>query len=476
MVMNGFDTNFDRSNEVYAVNTVAFAYMDEPVQVKRGELVRIYLVNALEFDLAQLVPHPRQLLRLLPDRHAARAARLHRHRDPGPGRARHPRAALPVHGQVHVPRPRLRVRRARLDGLLRGARTDGGRHRRPPPPGLAHRPDPGRRARRGDRPVRGARRARASIASACRRRSWPSSAPCCARARSSCTCATTAPTRCRSSRRSSTTASPRSPRPRRRSAGSAAPRSRSSYPWIEGEAYEVLLLTATGAHDRPRDRGGGRDARRRPRLLRPDGPDRPLRRRDPGGDRDALAALAAHASTRAGSASCSPSPSACSASSAIEALLEGTRARRRGPGGARRRARWSGSARSAPTWRWPAWTPGCAVARGRSRGHGRRARRGAPPRRARRLPGRARHRPPQPRRGPRDRLRLRDRLARAGRRAGRRLRPAQHHRGARDRRAGGRARARRGCARWSCSACSPARPPCWAPGSAPPPSTRASPR
>jgi FtsP/CotA-like multicopper oxidase with cupredoxin domain len=51
MVMNGFDTNFDRANEVYAVNTVAFAYMDEPVRVRRGELVRIYLVNALEFDL-----------------------------------------------------------------------------------------------------------------------------------------------------------------------------------------------------------------------------------------------------------------------------------------------------------------------------------------------------------------------------------------------------------------------------------------
>jgi FtsP/CotA-like multicopper oxidase with cupredoxin domain len=51
MVMNGFDTNFDRSNEIYAVNTVAFAYMDEPVRVKRNELVRIYLVNALEFDL-----------------------------------------------------------------------------------------------------------------------------------------------------------------------------------------------------------------------------------------------------------------------------------------------------------------------------------------------------------------------------------------------------------------------------------------
>jgi FtsP/CotA-like multicopper oxidase with cupredoxin domain len=50
MVMNGFDTNFDRSNEVYAVNTVAFAYMNQPIRVKRDELVRIYLVNLLEFD------------------------------------------------------------------------------------------------------------------------------------------------------------------------------------------------------------------------------------------------------------------------------------------------------------------------------------------------------------------------------------------------------------------------------------------
>jgi FtsP/CotA-like multicopper oxidase with cupredoxin domain len=50
MVMNGFDTNFDSSNEVYAVNTVGFHYANEPVRVKRGELVRIYLLNILEFD------------------------------------------------------------------------------------------------------------------------------------------------------------------------------------------------------------------------------------------------------------------------------------------------------------------------------------------------------------------------------------------------------------------------------------------
>ena len=51
MIMNGFDTNFDRANEVYAVNTVGFAYMDKPVVVQRNSLTRIYLVNVLEFDL-----------------------------------------------------------------------------------------------------------------------------------------------------------------------------------------------------------------------------------------------------------------------------------------------------------------------------------------------------------------------------------------------------------------------------------------
>jgi FtsP/CotA-like multicopper oxidase with cupredoxin domain len=50
MVMNGFDTNFDGANEVYAVNTVAFHYQRHPVEIKLGQLVRIYVVNVLEFD------------------------------------------------------------------------------------------------------------------------------------------------------------------------------------------------------------------------------------------------------------------------------------------------------------------------------------------------------------------------------------------------------------------------------------------
>ena len=51
MIMNGFDTNFDGDNEVYAVNSVAFHHMHHPIPVVRGEVVRIYLVNLLEFDL-----------------------------------------------------------------------------------------------------------------------------------------------------------------------------------------------------------------------------------------------------------------------------------------------------------------------------------------------------------------------------------------------------------------------------------------
>ena len=50
MVMHGFDTNFDRENEIYAVNGIGFAYMDPPVRVRKGELVRIYLANLTEYD------------------------------------------------------------------------------------------------------------------------------------------------------------------------------------------------------------------------------------------------------------------------------------------------------------------------------------------------------------------------------------------------------------------------------------------
>lgn len=50
MVMNGYDLDLDGENEVYTVNGYAFAHIQEPIKVKAGELVRIYLSNLTEFD------------------------------------------------------------------------------------------------------------------------------------------------------------------------------------------------------------------------------------------------------------------------------------------------------------------------------------------------------------------------------------------------------------------------------------------
>jgi FtsP/CotA-like multicopper oxidase with cupredoxin domain len=50
MVMNGFDTDLDGENEFYTVNGVANYYAEQPIPLKVGEPVRIYLVNVTEFD------------------------------------------------------------------------------------------------------------------------------------------------------------------------------------------------------------------------------------------------------------------------------------------------------------------------------------------------------------------------------------------------------------------------------------------
>lgn len=50
IIMNGFDTNFDGDNETYAANTIAFAYQDRPIEVKRDRPIRLYLINLTEFD------------------------------------------------------------------------------------------------------------------------------------------------------------------------------------------------------------------------------------------------------------------------------------------------------------------------------------------------------------------------------------------------------------------------------------------
>jgi FtsP/CotA-like multicopper oxidase with cupredoxin domain len=50
MLMNGFDVDFDGANDFYAVNTIPFHYDTNPIKLKVGESVRIFLGNMLEFD------------------------------------------------------------------------------------------------------------------------------------------------------------------------------------------------------------------------------------------------------------------------------------------------------------------------------------------------------------------------------------------------------------------------------------------
>jgi FtsP/CotA-like multicopper oxidase with cupredoxin domain len=50
MVMAGFDPDFDGANNIYMVNTIPFHYDKHPIKIKVGELVRLYVVNLLEFD------------------------------------------------------------------------------------------------------------------------------------------------------------------------------------------------------------------------------------------------------------------------------------------------------------------------------------------------------------------------------------------------------------------------------------------
>lgn len=50
MVLNGLDTDFDGENNFYAANTVPFYYQHHPIRIDAGSLVRVYVVNMVEFD------------------------------------------------------------------------------------------------------------------------------------------------------------------------------------------------------------------------------------------------------------------------------------------------------------------------------------------------------------------------------------------------------------------------------------------
>jgi manganese oxidase len=50
MVQNGVDIDFDAENDFYAVNFIPFHYDKNPITIKKDALVRIFLINMLEYD------------------------------------------------------------------------------------------------------------------------------------------------------------------------------------------------------------------------------------------------------------------------------------------------------------------------------------------------------------------------------------------------------------------------------------------
>lgn len=52
LIMGGYDTNEDNKNEFYAFNGLPNYYMQHPIPIYQNQLVRLYLLNMIEFDAA----------------------------------------------------------------------------------------------------------------------------------------------------------------------------------------------------------------------------------------------------------------------------------------------------------------------------------------------------------------------------------------------------------------------------------------
>ena len=126
MVMNGFNTNFDaEGNQVYAVNSVAFHYVNEPIAVERDAPVRIYLVNTLEYDPINSFHIHGNFFNHFPTGTSLTPTEFTDTLLQGQAQRAVLEMCFPYAGRLHVPRPQDRVRRARLDGLLPGRRGGG---------------------------------------------------------------------------------------------------------------------------------------------------------------------------------------------------------------------------------------------------------------------------------------------------------------------------------------------------------------
>jgi manganese oxidase len=52
LIMAGYDVNDDKKNELYAFNGLPHYYMHHPIVIQQNQLVRLYVLNMIEFDAA----------------------------------------------------------------------------------------------------------------------------------------------------------------------------------------------------------------------------------------------------------------------------------------------------------------------------------------------------------------------------------------------------------------------------------------
>lgn len=52
LIMAGYDTNNDQKNELYAFNGIPHYFMHHPIPIQQDQLIRLYVLNLIEFDVA----------------------------------------------------------------------------------------------------------------------------------------------------------------------------------------------------------------------------------------------------------------------------------------------------------------------------------------------------------------------------------------------------------------------------------------
>ncbi|AFY38756.1 multicopper oxidase type 3 [[Leptolyngbya] sp. PCC 7376] len=52
LVMGGYDINNDEKNELYAFNGIPNVFRDRPIPIVQNQLIRVYVLNMIEFDVA----------------------------------------------------------------------------------------------------------------------------------------------------------------------------------------------------------------------------------------------------------------------------------------------------------------------------------------------------------------------------------------------------------------------------------------